>query len=132
MADISNMFMRMYSACTQSCFTCNDTFSPLFTATNEKGGVVLIAGTGSNCLLINPSGDSVNCGGWGHLLGKETSQNHTSNFLCFLTWCLIFSIFKVVCIFKQTYWFIEKHKVKCLSMVYTKPIKLKLSINIVN
>lgn len=69
MSDITNMFTSFYGDSTSSCFTCNDTFAPLFSAT-DGGGVVLIAGTGSNCLLINSSGSSTQCGGWGHLLGE--------------------------------------------------------------
>nr|URW63935.1 N-acetyl glucosamine kinase [Helicoverpa armigera] len=48
----------------------SDTAGSLFTgATN--GGMVLIAGTGSNALLRTPTGEQHGCGGWGYLLGDE-------------------------------------------------------------
>ncbi|ERL95083.1 N-acetyl-D-glucosamine kinase [Dendroctonus ponderosae] len=55
----------------------SDTDGSIATISN-KGGVVCIAGTGSNTLLINPDGQKVQCGGWGYLLGDEGSAWHIS------------------------------------------------------
>ncbi|GFV22003.1 n-acetyl-D-glucosamine kinase [Trichonephila clavipes] len=65
-------FMRKHPNMIKNCFVASDTVGPLYTA-SPKGGLVLIAGTGSNSLLINPDGTTGRCGGWGHLLGDEAS-----------------------------------------------------------
>ena len=52
------------------CFVASDTLAPLFSCGHQKG-IVLIAGTGSNCLHFDDQ--EVRCGGWGHVLGDEGS-----------------------------------------------------------
>lgn len=65
-------FSRKHPHIMQSCTVASDTVGPLYAA-SPKGGLVLIAGTGSNSLLVNPDGTTGRCGGWGHLLGDEAS-----------------------------------------------------------
>ncbi len=46
---------------------------PLYANTENKDGVVLIAGTGSIGYARNISGEQARVGGWGHILGDEGS-----------------------------------------------------------
>ncbi|XP_041369762.1 N-acetyl-D-glucosamine kinase-like [Gigantopelta aegis] len=61
-----------YPQLTESTYVASDTFGAIAAALPD-GGIVLIAGTGSNCQLINPDLSTSRCGGWGHLLGDESS-----------------------------------------------------------
>ncbi|KAK2190294.1 hypothetical protein NP493_79g05050 [Ridgeia piscesae] len=64
--------MTQYKDMCQHCVITCDTVGPVATVTNGSG-MVLIAGTGSNCEFINPEGENFRCGGWGHMLGDEAS-----------------------------------------------------------
>lgn len=59
---------------------CSDTIGSVFTA-SPKGGLVLIAGTGSNALLSNPDGKTYSCGGWGNMLADEGSGTFLAVFI---------------------------------------------------
>lgn len=53
-------------------YVCSDTVGSVCTA-SPLGGLVLIAGTGSNALLRNPDGQTYSCGGWGNMIADEGS-----------------------------------------------------------
>ncbi|XP_074602481.1 N-acetyl-D-glucosamine kinase-like isoform X2 [Brevipalpus obovatus] len=75
-SNINNRFkkslMENYPNLTRSCSIESDTIGSIMTAA-PTGGIVIIAGTGSNCLLLNPNGERNQCGGWGYILGDEGS-----------------------------------------------------------
>jgi len=66
------MIQKYPSFCTEY-YICSDTVAPIAVVDVERGGIVLISGTGSNCLLVNPDGSERRCGGYGHLLQDKGS-----------------------------------------------------------
>ena len=50
----------------------NDTLGAIYSAFPD-GGIVLISGTGSNCVLVTPSQKVISSGGWGHAIGDYGS-----------------------------------------------------------
>lgn len=62
------LLARMY---TKDLEVVSDTEIALYGATAGKAGLVVIAGTGSNCLGQNEQGKKASAGGWGPLAGDE-------------------------------------------------------------
>lgn len=69
---LENELKEKYPNVSETYVVCSDTIGSVFTA-SPYGGLVLIAGTGSNALLANPDGRTFTCGGWGHFLADEGS-----------------------------------------------------------
>ncbi|XP_014610703.1 PREDICTED: N-acetyl-D-glucosamine kinase [Polistes canadensis] len=69
---LTNILLEEYPDAAKDYCVSSDTLGSLRTGL-EVGGVVLIAGTGSNALLINPDGKTHGCGGWGYMIGDEGS-----------------------------------------------------------
>ncbi|XP_077543858.1 N-acetylglucosamine kinase [Haemaphysalis longicornis] len=74
---LKDLLLRKHPDLASSIFVRSDVIGALKTV-SPNGGVVLIAGTGSNCLLVNPDNSMRRCGGWGHILGDEGSGFTTS------------------------------------------------------
>lgn len=62
----------MYPNLAKEYIITSDTLGSLRTGL-DNGGIVLIAGTGSNALMVGRSGKTIRCGGWGHMMGDEGS-----------------------------------------------------------
>lgn len=73
---MENELKKNHPNIAESYFICSDTIGSVFTA-SPLGGLVLIAGTGSNALLSNPDGKKFSCGGWGNFLADEGSGKNT-------------------------------------------------------
>jgi len=68
--ELKRRIQQLYPTLSKEYVVESDTVGTLATASGG-GGMVLIAGTGSNALLTNPDGTTGRCGGWGHMLGDE-------------------------------------------------------------
>ena len=68
--ELKKRIQELYPTLSKDYVVASDTVGTLATASGG-GGMVLIAGTGSNALLSNPDGTTGRCGGWGHMLGDE-------------------------------------------------------------
>jgi len=68
--ELKRRIQELYPTLSKEYVVESDTVGTLATVSGE-GGMVLIAGTGSNALLKNPDGTTGRCGGWGHMLGDE-------------------------------------------------------------
>ncbi|KAG5671397.1 hypothetical protein PVAND_001595 [Polypedilum vanderplanki] len=69
-AALEREIRHSYPNLAENYVVCSDTMGSIMTISN-LGGLVVIAGTGSNAVLRNPNGETFQCGGWGHQLGDE-------------------------------------------------------------
>ncbi|XP_050718789.1 N-acetyl-D-glucosamine kinase-like [Eriocheir sinensis] len=68
--ELEATIMAQYPTLARHITVASDTYGSIATGC-QRGGIVLISGTGSNALLVNPDGRTGRCGGWGHMLGDE-------------------------------------------------------------
>lgn len=66
------VFHKKYPRLAEQIIIHDDTIGSMATAF-DQGGIVLIAGTGSNCVYMAPDGSTRRCGGWGNFIGDEGS-----------------------------------------------------------
>lgn len=76
--ELAETLYRLYPTSSLEYTVGSDTLGSVSTGL-ANGGVVLISGTGSNALLINPDGQTHRCGGWGYMMGDEGSGEFTIN-----------------------------------------------------
>ncbi|KAL7302026.1 hypothetical protein TKK_0005260 [Trichogramma kaykai] len=67
---LAETLLRLYPTASKDYTVGSDTLGSVKTGVSQ-GGIVLISGTGSNALLINPDGKTYGCGGWGYMMGDE-------------------------------------------------------------
>lgn len=80
---IEQGMIQNYPEAAERYFVGSDTLGAVAVA-HEEGGLVLIAGTGSNSLLVNPDSSQRGCGGWGNMLSDEGSGKKDIVFLFFV------------------------------------------------
>ncbi|XP_043269039.1 N-acetyl-D-glucosamine kinase [Venturia canescens] len=78
---LADTLLKEYPAAGREYVVGSDTIGSISTGA-ANGGVVLIAGTGSNALLANPDGKTHSCGGWGYMMGDEGSAYWIAHRAC--------------------------------------------------